>query len=169
MSLKSTLFAAAVAVTVAFPALAGTEITIEDPYARAMGRSAMAGAAFMQIMNAGDEDDRLIAARSEISERVELHTHIQNAEGVMQMVEVPEGWVIPAGASHGLERGGDHVMFMGLRQIMEHGSTVTVTLVFEKAGEITLDIPVDLQRKPMHGMQHGHGMGAGMGAGMSGN
>ena len=45
-----------------------------------------------------------------------------------------------------LKRGGDHVMFMGLTGPMNDGESVTVTLQFEKAGEITMDIPVDLKR-----------------------
>ena len=171
MSLKTTLFAAVAAISTAFPALAGSEISIEDPYARASGMMAMAGAAFMQIVNSGDEDDRLVAARSDIAKRVELHTHIENAEGIMQMVEVPEGFPVPAGGTHSLQRGGDHVMFMGLNETMEHGKVISVTLVFEKAGEITVEIPVDLERKPMQGMgmqpgmQMQQGMGSGMGSG----
>jgi copper(I)-binding protein len=60
---------------------------------------------------------------------------------------------------HALARGGDHVMFMGLNGPMEHGDTVSVTLSFEKAGDIVVDIPIDLERKPMHGEGHGHGHG----------
>ncbi len=163
MSLIKTLGAACVAFTFALPAFAESLIVIEDPYARAAGKGAMAGAAFMTIVNAGDEDDRLIAARSDISKRVELHTHIEDDAGVMRMVEVEEGFPIAAGETHMLKRGGDHVMFMGLHGNMEHGTTVTVTLVFEKAGEMTVEIPVDLERKPMHGMGHGQGHGQGHG------
>ena len=58
---------------------------------------------------------------------------------------------------HALQRGGDHVMFMGLNQPFEDGSTISVTLVFEKSGEMTVEIPVDLNRNPMmgDGMQNG--------------
>ena len=65
MSLSRTLLAATAAISLAMPALAGSEITIEDAYARASGPTAMAGAAFLVIHNTGDADDRLIA--------VELH------------------------------------------------------------------------------------------------
>ena len=158
MSLKTTFLAATCVAAFAYPVFAGSEITIEDPYARAAGVGAIAGAAFMQIVNTGDEVDRLIGARSDISKRVELHTHIENAEGVMQMREVEDGFVIPAGGNHMLMRGGDHVMFMGLNGSMEHGDVVTVTLVFEHAGEIIVEIPVDLERKPMQGnMNHSGG------------
>lgn len=156
MSLKTTLFAAAAAVSFALPALAGSIITIEDSYARASGMKAMAGAAFMQIVNNGDEADQLIGAHSDIAKRIELHTHIETEGGVMQMREVEGGFAIPAGETYVLKRGGDHVMFMGLTRPMEHGSLITVTLIFEQAGEVVVEIPVDLERKPMAGgMSHG--------------
>lgn len=148
MSLK-TLVAAAVAFTVAVPAWA--DIVIVDPYARAAMANAKAGAAFMEIQNTGAEDDRLVAAASDVSKKVELHTHIDDGHGVMQMVEVEEGFPIPAGGAHLLKRGGDHVMFMGLNGPMNDGDTVTVTLTFEKAGDVVVEIPVDLQRQPMDG------------------
>ncbi|MDJ0823138.1 MAG: copper chaperone PCu(A)C [Paracoccaceae bacterium] len=153
---------AALAATLAMPALAG-DIKINDPYARSAMPGAKSGAAFMTIENTGEADDRLIAARSDIAARVELHTHKDMGEGVMRMMEVEEGFVIPAGGAHALMRGGDHVMFMGLTQSLVQGEGVSVTLVFETAGEMEIEIPVDLERKPRHGMRHGqgHGMGGG--------
>lgn len=151
--------AAAAAVALAFPALA-EGITISDAYARSASPSAMTGAAFMTISNAGAEDDRLIAARSDAAERVELHTHLIDANGVARMVEVEDGFVIPAGGSHVLQRGGDHVMFLGLTAPFEEGGTVPLTLVFEKAGEIAVEVPVDMSRGPMQGMGMGMGHGA---------
>ncbi|MCK8483522.1 copper chaperone PCu(A)C [Aliiroseovarius sp. S2029] len=156
MSPMKTILAATTAALLALPAFAEGDIKIEDAYARASGMNAMAGAAFFQIMNHGDQDDRLIAAKSDVAKRVELHTHKETAEGVMQMMEVEEGFPVAAGGMHALQRGGDHVMFMGLNQPFEDGSTISVTLVFEKAGEMTVEIPVDLKRNPMGGgMQHG--------------
>lgn len=155
---KSTLFAALAAACLAMPALAG-DIMVHDPYARASTKMSSSGAAFMVLMNKGDADDRLVSASSEIAERVELHTHKEDANGVMRMMEVEEGFVVPSGGEHALARGGDHVMFMGLKQPLAHGDVVNVTLTFEKAGAVAVEIPVDLERKPMHGgMKHKHGM-----------
>ena len=75
------------------------------------------------------------------------------------MVEVKDGIAVPAGGMAMLARGGDHVMFMGLKQSLAHGDTVDVTLVFEKAGEVAVTIPVDLERKPEGGHGHGHSHG----------
>lgn len=160
MSFKTFATAAVAAIALAAPAFAESIITVKDPYARVASKMSKSGAAFMVIENAGDEDDQLIDARSEVSKLVELHTHKENDQGVMQMLHVPEGFTIPAGGMHMLARGGDHVMFMGLNETLNHGDTVNVTLVFEKAGEVQVEIPVDLERKPMHGMGHmNHGGG----------
>ncbi len=145
---KTFVFASAVALFAAMPAMA--DIVVKDAYARAA--NTMAGAAFMVIENTGPEDDQLIDARSDVAKRVELHTHKDMGDGIMKMMHVEEGFAIPAGGEHALMRGGDHVMFMGLNGPMEQGDMVTVTLVFEKAGEIEVEIPVDLERKQGHGM-----------------
>ncbi|ETA50969.2 copper chaperone PCu(A)C [Ponticoccus alexandrii] len=130
------------------------EIVVKDAYARSS--NAMAGAAFMAIENTGPEDDRLIGAASDAAQRVELHTHRDMGGGVMKMLHVEEGFALPAGETHMLMRGGDHVMLMGLNGAMEQGDTVTVTLTFEKAGEQVVEIPVDLERKPDHSGHGGH-------------
>ncbi|WP_323766723.1 copper chaperone PCu(A)C [Marinovum sp.] len=153
------LTAALAATCLATIALA-EDILIEDAYARAS--NPRAGAAFMVIHNHGSEDDRLIDVRSDAAARVELHTHQDMGDGVMKMIHVEEGIALPAGGSHALARGGDHVMFMGLTAPFEQGATVAVTLTFERAGEIDLAIPVDLERQPQaHGVTdhgaHDHG------------
>ena len=155
MTFKTFLAATAAAALLATAAQA--EIMVKDPYARVSTANAASGAAFMGLMNTGPEDDRLIAVRSDVAERVELHTHLQDANGVMRMVEVEDGFVVPAGGMAMLQRGGDHVMFLGLTRPLAHGDSVDVTLVFEKAGEIAVTIPVDLERKPAGGHAHGHG------------
>uniref|UniRef100_UPI003514D703 copper chaperone PCu(A)C n=1 Tax=Nioella sp. TaxID=1912091 RepID=UPI003514D703 len=152
MSFKTPFFAGVAALAFALPAFADG-IMIHDPYARASSGMAMSGAAFMEIVNQTDTDDRLVEARSEAAARVELHTHMEDANGVMRMMEVEDGFAIPAGQTHALARGGDHVMFMGLTEPFEHGEEIEVTLVFEQAGEITVMIPIDLERMPAMGGQ----------------
>lgn len=148
---------AALACCLALPAFAGEmKIEIMDAYARS---SAKSGAAFFTIMNHAGEDDRLVAAASDVSKRVELHTHTEDANGVMRMREIEGGIAVPANGSHALQRGGDHVMFMGLSEALPEGETITVTLTFEKAGDVTVDIPVDNDRAPQHMQGQGGNMG----------
>ena len=157
MSVRSIFLTALTALTLATPGFAGDTIVVHDAYIRSSTPTSPTGGAFMVIMNQGETDDRLIGARSDIAARIEIHTHIENADGVMQMVEVEGGIVVSAGEMHALERGGDHVMFMGLSQELQQGDTVNVTLIFEQAGEVTIELPVDRERKP--GNMHKHSDG----------
>ena len=156
---KSAAAVAALMSSLMLPGLAMAEggITVSDPYARASTMMSTSGAAFMVIENHAAADDRLVSAASDIAERVELHTHVADANGVMQMIEVPEGFVIPAGGSHALQRGADHVMFLGLTRPLAQGDIIPVTLTFETAGEVLVEVPVDLERKPMQGQMKGQG------------
>ncbi|MBM1221220.1 copper chaperone PCu(A)C [Ponticoccus sp. SC2-23] len=141
MKLTQLMAALAVPLCLGSAALAQT-IEIEGAYARTSFSGAPAGAAFMTITNTGTTDDRLVAARSDAAARVELHTHIDAGDGVMQMREVEDGFPLPAGGAAVLERGGDHVMFMGIGAPWEEDGTVNVTLIFESGEEITLDLPI---------------------------
>lgn len=144
------ILAAAAAMTFCATASFAEAIMIKDAYARAARPNAPVGAAFMMLMNHSAQDDVLVAASSPIAKRVELHTHIETGDGIMQMTEIEGGIVVPAGGMHMLKRGGDHVMLMGLTESLEQGGTVSLTLRFEKAGDITVDVPVDNERKDAH-------------------
>ena len=147
MSFKNFSMATALAISLAVPACAGG-ILVQDAYARSSGKAAISGAAFMVLMNHTDADDRLIGIKSDAATKVELHTHSEDANGVMKMLHLMDGVLVPAGGMHALERGGDHVMFMGLNAPMTQGDLIAVTLVFETAGEIEITVPVDLDRQP---------------------
>ncbi len=149
MPLRTTFLAAAGAALLALSASAasaGSDISIADAYARAASPMAKAGGVFMLILNAGDSDDRLIGLRTEAARRAELHTNIETDTGVMQMRQVEAGFEVPAGGQRLLARGGDHLMLMGLTRPFRDGQTITLTLIFERAGEITVEVPVDMQR-----------------------
>jgi copper(I)-binding protein len=163
MPLRTHFLAAALALA-AIPAAAMDGITVKDAYARSSGSMAASGAAFMLIENHTGADDRLIGAASDVAERTELHTHREDDMGVMRMIHVEEGFDLPAGSTLEMRRGGHHVMFLGLSEPFEQGDTVMLTLEFETAGEVTVEVPVDLERQPMHGAGHGkeHG-GPGLG------
>ncbi|SFB10866.1 hypothetical protein SAMN05421688_2913 [Poseidonocella pacifica] len=142
----------------AISAPASAEILIHDAYARAAMPNAPTGAAFMVIENTGDTPDRLVSVGSDIAARAELHTHIDAGNGIMQMRQDPDGFEVPAGGKAILQRGGDHVMLMGLTAPLVQGETLTIRLEFEEAGERVIDVPIDLERRAGgHGaMKHDH-------------
>jgi periplasmic copper chaperone A len=49
---------------------------------------------------------------------------------------------LPAGTAVELKPGGYHIMLIDLVAPLEVGDTIKVTLTFEQAGEITIDVPV---------------------------
>ena len=116
------------------------ELTVESPWARASAGAARAGAAYLKIVNAGAENDRLIGVSAPVAERVELHTHTIS-EGVMRMRKV-DAVPVPGGKSAELTPSGHHVMLIGLRAPLKEGETFPLTLTFDKAGTITVTVAV---------------------------
>lgn len=152
------LTAASVAAIFAMPALACDGFEAHDAYARTSTAMSQTGAAFMVLQNHGTSDCHITGARSDVSMRTELHTHSEDAQGVMRMIHVEEGFALPAQGERILERGGDHVMFMGLNRTLAQGDVVSVTLIFADGTEHTVEVPVDLERQPQpQGHAHGHG------------
>ena len=115
-------------------------IKINDPWARP-GISGNNSAAYMTIVNGTDMDDKLLAAECDCAEKVELHESMMNMDGKMMMME-QENIPVPAGKSAELKPGGLHIMLIGLKQDLKAGETLDLSLTFEKAGTITIQVPV---------------------------
>lgn len=140
------LILAALVASVAVPAVAhdyklGT-LEISHPWTRATPPTAQAGGGFLTITNKGTAADRLLAARSALSDKVEVH-EMKMDGNVMRMRELEKGLEIPAGATVMLKPGGFHIMFMGLKAPFAKDAKVPVTLVFEKAGSIDIQLDVE--------------------------
>jgi len=136
------------ALTLLLPASAFAEgIMIHNGYVRASGPMARAGAAFMVIHNHADKDAVLIGAETDAARTVELHTHIIE-DDIAKMREIEDGITIPAGGSHALKRGADHVMLMGLTGKLEQDDMVSIKFIFEELDPVTIELPVDNERMP---------------------
>ena len=105
------------------------------------GMGAVNGVVYLTIENAGDEDDRLISASSDVATAVELHD-VNMVDGVMQMRQVEAGIEIPAGETTELKPQGLHIMLIGLNQSLEVGDMIEVELEFEDAGSMTIESEV---------------------------
>lgn len=152
MNFKTLFSTAAVATVLMTTGAFAADIVVSKPWARASAGMASAGAAFMAIYNDAKTDDTLVAAKADVSKRIELHTHTM-VEGVMQMREVEGGIPLPASGTQMLEPGGYHVMFMGLNAPLKEGSTFPLTLSFKSGAEVTVDVEV-LAASAMGNMGH---------------
>ncbi len=145
MIARRNLLAAAL-VLAALPAAAhdyklGT-LEIATPWTRATAPTARSGGGFMTITNKGTTADRLVAARSNASAKVEIH-EMKMDGSVMRMRELEKGLEIPPGATVTLKPGGFHIMFMELKVPFAVNGKVPLTLVFEKAGSIDVEMKVE--------------------------
>jgi copper(I)-binding protein len=116
------------------------DITIDQPWARASLGNAPNSAAYMILQTTGTAPDRLISGSTPVAKQVELHTHVMEG-GVAKMRPVAAIEVAPGQATM-LEPGGPHVMLRGLTQKLEAGAAMPLTLMFEHAGEVTLEVPI---------------------------
>jgi copper(I)-binding protein len=91
----------------------------------------------------GEEADALmgVSVDSSVAMMAEVHETSMDDEGMMAMQEV-SAIDIPAEAEVKLEPGGFHVMLMQLAAPLENGDEFTVTLEFENAGEMEVDVTV---------------------------
>ena len=131
---------------------AGT-LRITAPWSRAMGAGG-SGVGYLTIRNTGSTPDRIVAARSAASRAVELHTHIRDGD-VMRMRPV-QAIDLPAGQEVRLAPGGLHLMLIQLVAPLRQGERVPVTLVFERAGEVEVQLLVEAAgaRAPAGGHRH---------------
>lgn len=121
-------------------AAASGAIQITEPWARESPPTVTNGAVYMTLTNVGSETDRLLEGSGEVAETVELHTHLmENHVAKMRKVEMIE---VAAGQPTVLQPGGLHIMLIGLKQPLIAGQTFPLTLRFEKAGEIPVQVTV---------------------------
>lgn len=143
-------------------------IHIHDAYARLSPQS---GAVFFMIHNNTDADITVTGAHTDLTERAELHSHTEGADGVMVMAEIEGGVPLAPGEMHLFQRGGDHVMLMGLTRKLADGDSFDLVLDFADGSALDVPVVVDSARKPdaamkgmegmdheaMHGAMHGSG------------
>ncbi|MFD7321364.1 copper chaperone PCu(A)C [Streptomyces sp. NPDC059875] len=96
----------------------------------------MAGG-FLTIKNDSTTADKLTSVTSPISDDVQIH------ETKNQKMQQVTSFDIPANGELKLERGGSHIMFMGLKTKPKQGEKVSIELHFEKADPIKVDLPVE--------------------------
>ena len=127
-------------------------VKVDAAWVRPTVAGQAAGGGFVKLTG-GTAADRLLGGSAGVSNAVELHS-MQMDGDVMRMREVP-GIAVPAGQVVELKPGGLHLMFTGLKQPLKAGESFPLTLRFEKAGEVTVQVKVSAQ--PPTGAAAGEG------------
>lgn len=118
------------------------DLEISGAFTRATLPGAPVGGGYLVVTNHGDTDDRLVGGAAPFANDVQVH-EMAVVDDVMQMRELQDGIVIPAGESVELKPGGYHLMFMALTTALVEGETVTVSLKFETAGTVDVEFAVE--------------------------
>ncbi len=129
------------ALTALLLSLPASAIEVDQPWARATPPGSTLSAAFMTLTSSADQSDRLLEASSPSAGRVEIH-ETRMVGDVMQMRQIEQGLSIDAGSTVTLEPGGLHLMLLDLRAPLLAGESLPLTLRFEHAGEIVVDVSI---------------------------
>jgi copper(I)-binding protein len=170
MNLRNVLACAGTAALVALAAVPASlaqhahqkagSLVIETPWTRATPGGAKVAGGFLKITNKGSAPDRLIGGTLPIAADVEVHD-MTMTDGIMKMRRL-ESLEIRPGQTIELKPGSYHVMFMGLKEGLKAGGTITGTLVFEKAGTANVEYKIapigasSLSGGPKPSGGHGH-------------
>lgn len=121
-------------------------ITVKDAWCRPTPNGAKAGGCYVILTSTGD--DRLIGITSAAASMPQIH-EMKFEDGMMKMSHLENGRPMTAGQPLELKPGGDHIMLMGLNGPLVAGQSVSITLDFEKAEDMTVDF--DIKTPPVVG------------------
>ena len=127
-------------------------IAIDHPWARPTAEGTQTGAAYLFLTNKGTAPDKLVSTSSPVAGKTQIHQTTDEG-GVMKMHEVAGGIELAPGATVALKPGGYHIMLIDLKQKLDEGRHIPLTLTFANAGSI--DVEVDVEKKSG---EQGHGM-----------
>ncbi|MCG9697481.1 copper chaperone PCu(A)C [Shewanella sp. Isolate11] len=130
-------------------------VMLVDGYVRAMPPSVPNTAAYFTLMNHGAAI-KLVAVETPIAAEAQLHTLVEE-DGVVKMRQQPNFAI----AEHGnlnLAPSGDHIMLLGLKQPLNIGDQVDLTLTFDDGSQQLIKLRVRKQDMAQQegDMQHHH-------------
>jgi copper(I)-binding protein len=117
------------------------KILIAHPWSRPTAPGISMGVAYFSLQNRGSTEDVLLSASTPVALRVEIHQTTIN-EGMARMRPLAQV-TLPPGKTVKVEPGGIHLMLVGLKQALESGKQVQLTLQFRDAGSITVMLNIE--------------------------
>lgn len=130
-------------------------VTIGHPYARETANGQPSGGGFLKLENRGGGAERLLSASAaDVAVSTELHSMTMDGD-VMRMRRV-DAIDLPAGQTVELKPGGLHLMFTGLKAPLKAGDRFPLTLIFEKAGRVVVEVHVEAPKAGAAAAAHLH-------------
>ncbi|MCQ4322649.1 copper chaperone PCu(A)C [Stutzerimonas stutzeri] len=132
--------------------MTGAPLEATQVWSRAMPPTAPTGAVYFTLQNPGDSTDRLLGVHTPRAKKAELHTHVH--EGEMMRMKQIDSIEVPAGGQVEFKPGSNHVMLFELSAPLVAGERFPLTLEFEHAGEVTIDVSIQDQAPEPSGHEH---------------
>ena len=107
-------------------------------------------AVYLILHNHTNADDALVSVSADVAEAVELH--LSDVNNDVMMMTPQERIEIPAGGEVIFETGGYHIMLINLKQDLNVGDEILITLRFENYPKMTISVPV----REAAGDEHNH-------------
>jgi len=117
-------------------------LVIGHPWSRPTASGMPTGVAYLSITNNGLREDTLLAAHTPAAARVEFHR--TSFDAGMARMRPAEALVVGPNSTITAEPGGLHLMLVDLKSPLVVGSFVPLVLQFEAAGEITVQLKVEM-------------------------
>lgn len=116
------------------------DLTISPAWAHATPAGATSAAVYFTVKNSGTQLETLLRASSPLADEVIFHRTGEH-DGVPHMEQL---WTIDvvAGRPVNFQPDGRHVMLNGLKQPLVAGTTIPITLQFQHAGAIPLQVQI---------------------------
>ena len=127
--------------TFSFAKQATHQVQVSDSWAKPTLIGRDVGVAYITLENTSDKALALVSAETAVAERAEIHTHIHNENGTMQMREL-EKLELKPNDKQVFEPGGLHLMLFGLKQPLKADQKFTVTLTFDDASTEQVEVMV---------------------------
>ena len=119
---------------------AESTITVEKAWARATTSAAATGVVYLSLADTGPAADRLVGVATPVASHADMHIMVMEGN-VMQMRPVDAVDVKP-GERIQFKPSGLHIMLTDLKQKLTRGERFPVTLDFEKAGKVDVEVLV---------------------------
>jgi len=124
------------------PGVLASDVMVMNAFARASAApQASSAVAYVTLENRGAEADRLLSIATDHAVMAHLHD-TKTVDGVASMIPV-ESLDLAAGQVTAMKPGGLHIMLMGLKAPLKKGSKLKLELTFQKAGNITVEVPIE--------------------------
>jgi periplasmic copper chaperone A len=143
MTIFRSLVAAALVCIAATPVFAHSftegDITVTHPWTRPTPPGVKMGVGYMAISNNGDTEVTFTGGKTPKAKAVSIHQSSMK-NNMVTMKPVRDGLAIPAGETVLLEPSGYHLMLEGLTGAIARGENIPMTLTFEGAGPVEIEL-----------------------------